>query len=410
MNNCKRYNEEDCATKNANCQWVKGQGCNRRPGVKAGKRYRYTPRGNVQKVRYLDLQTQTIDRYGNINPKEFIRSFNFYNKVNYPKDVYKKKGLFDILLTGLNYSVYDPYTPELLSEAKEFAYFYHTFVSSLPMKNPYDFCYLRFLQFMETNVTHCKTIKSIYIGINERRNSITHTGISYFTEMVKGCGPQTQNILIPIVFIGARDTHRNTLVVTPDRKVYRVEMNHKIDDEAQDVLVNYFKNSTFTFEGFYPENSVCEHDGLCNFLALLVYFVKDPTPEKVKEYFVMYALWEYKAMFKQDYIEKKEYINLAFDLYRFSFKRPEKSIISIKVNGNAIRLYELQQEIQKVDLVDINYKLSTTIQDLEFVDYVDRSFSYRNKITFTKNKRQQNSFGKDKSFIVLNREIKYLKS
>ena len=410
MNTCKGYNQEDCLTKNANCQWVKGQGCNRRPGVKAGKRYQYTPRGNVQKVKQLDLQTQTIDRYGNINPKEFIRSLNFYNKVNYPKDVYKKKGIFDVLLTGLNYSVYDPYTPGLLSETKEFAYFYHQFMSLVPMKNPYDFCYLRFLQFMETNVTHCKSIKSIYVGINKRRNSITHTGITYFTEMVKGCGPQTQNILIPIVFMDARDQHRNTLVVTPDRKVYRVEMNHKIDDEAQDILVHYFKNSTFTFEGFYPENSVCEHDGLCNFLALLVYFVKDPTPQQVKEYFIMYALWEYKAMFKQDYIEKKEYVSRAFDLYRFNFKPNEKSIHYIKVNGKSIRLYELQQEVEQVDLVEISYKLSTTIQDHEFVDYVDRQFSYRNKITFTKNKRQLQSFGKQQSLIILNREIKYLTS
>ena len=75
-----------------------------------------------------------------------------------------------------------------------------------------------------------------------------------------------------------------------------------------------------------------------------------------------------------------------------------KSIHSIKVNGNPIRLYELEQEVQKVDLVDITYKLSTTIQENEFVDYIDRSFSYRNKINFTKNKRQLNSFlQKDKN-------------
>jgi hypothetical protein len=131
----------------------------------------------------------------------------------------------------------------------------------------------------------------------------------------------------------------------------------------------------------------------------------------------MYALWEYKAMFKQDYIEKKEYVSRAFDLYRFNFKPNEKSIHYIKVNGKSIRLYELQQEVEQVDLVEISYKLSTTIQDHEFVDYVDRQFSYRNKITFTKNKRQLQSFGKDKnlfgkqqSLIILNREIKYLTS
>lgn len=419
--NCKKYNEQDCATKNANCLWVKGQGCNRRPGVKAGKRYRYTPRG-VEKVKQLNIQKNTIDRYGNINPKELIASFDFHNKLVYPKNISLKRELFDILITGLNYSVYDPES-DLNINSKEFVYFYVQFIFALPVKTRfYEFCYIRFLQFMETTVAHCKNVKTIYIGqyvdkIKKVYKSY-NTPIKYFTEMVKQCGQTTENVLVPLAIMeNEHVSHRNTLVVTPDRKVYRVEMNHRDNDNTHTLLVNYFKDSGFSFEGFYPDNSSCHlHDGLCNFLALLVYFVKNPTPEQTKEYFVKYALWEYKAMFKQEYIEKKIYVAKAFDFYRFNFNSKErgeksmKSIHFIKVNGNPIRLYELEQEVQKVDLVDITYKLSTTVEQDEFVDYIDRSFSYRNKITFTKNKRQQNLFGKQQKFVVILKEIKYLKS
>jgi len=47
---CKDYNEQECKTLNANCKWANKRGCIRRDRVLKGKRFRYTPNGDIEEI------------------------------------------------------------------------------------------------------------------------------------------------------------------------------------------------------------------------------------------------------------------------------------------------------------------------------------------------------------------------
>jgi ankyrin repeat protein len=184
----------------------------------------------------------------------------------------------------------------------------------MPTRSMADYVYIRLLEFMDKSNEYCKTLKTIEIGDPEKlkQQSILgkETPIEYFKEVIRRCSngePRTKNILIPLImYYKDHIAHRNTLIVTPDDKVYRLEPNHKREgDEIQTILIRYFKDSGYKYSShFKPETprTFCNHGGFCNVMAVLHYFIDITEASQVKKVLVDYFKWEYMNLYNKRFV------------------------------------------------------------------------------------------------------------
>ena len=422
--NCRQYNTQaKCYNYTTNCRWVGSSNgsCIRRDYVNAGLRYE----GPV-------FQPQTVEEYievAELPPAQLINEVHF---IDNSSDLFKTKyneeeiKLFNLLIAGLNYTKYTK------SDNKLFHFFYTKLMDLLKENLKvdgyiYKIVYVRFLQFMEIEITQksCYTLEDIQIINADLPTAKILTSIYVFNKILKRCENTITNILIPVrITLSKGDVgHRNTLIVTPDKEVYLIEPNGINDNYITKLFENYFKETEYKFMGFYKyQLNYCVHGGFCNLFAILLYFLKSDKYyqySELKEYIVKYFMWEYKNIVKQPYIENE---NSMYYILEYISKYGLKRTID---KGFALQGFALQEITDKLHTIRIydDGKIKYILESIVFGDELKNniselknpSISYRindfyymmdssNKI----NAGNKSSFGKVNELSIVNKEIKYL--
>lgn len=413
--NCKQYTTQaNCYNYTTNCRWAGSKGCIRRNYVNDGLRYE----GPV-------FQPQTIEEYievAELPPAQLINEVHFIdNSSDLFKTITDKGSIleFNTLIAGLNYTIYTK------SDNKHFRFFYAELMSLLEQclkvdGDIYSIVYIRFLQFMEIEITQksCYTIENIIIIDTGLITANIITSIDTFNNMIKKCKNNKTNILIPVhlFYKDSYETHKCTLVVTPDKEVYFIEPNGITEKDCIKLFEIYFKETEYKFMGFYKyQQNYCSHGGFCNLFAILLYFLKsDKIYEysELKEYIVKYFMWEYKNIVKKTYIENK---NSMYYILEYISKYGLRRIID-----KGFTLQEVIDKLHNIRIYDdgkIKYILESIVFGDELKNNISElrnpSISYRINLDFYKlsssnkiNADNKNSFGKkQKSIFIINSDI-----
>ena len=401
--NCKQHiTEEDCYKYTTNCRWLKNR-CERRPGVLAGDRFEGP-------VYYKDFPNLPIDELVNemtqLTPKEVVElNEELFWKYPIPRKnyIYHPSSAYQIALMGFEYSEYNPQKDKDMlfpDYGTLFSFvpshlFYHTLLTYVPSQMYYDYMYIRLLEFLDKSNEYCKTLQFIEIGDPEPLEKFSilgkETPIEYFKEVIRRCSngqPRTKNILVPLT-IRSKDRwgHRNTLIVTPDDKVYRLEPNHKNkSDEIETILIRYFKDSGYKYSShFKPEIPArfCDHGGFCNVLAVLHYFIDITEASQVKKMLVDYFKWEYKHIYGKTFVYLKDPLHDIINLYSTLLNK-NKDFIKLRINNTGDPLVDTFKEfkINGIPSSDIfilkqNDKISFTLQLDSNAEF---EFSSKNKV------------------------------
>ena len=314
-----------------------------------------------------------------------------------------KKKYFNALI-GFEYSYYNPVIYDRYSSSRPAFVYYNILLACMPSvkgKYSWEYFYDSLLDFMDKSNQYCKTLQTIYLGNSDLLKKVSHTHsetpIEDFKKMINGCNQTSKNILIPVILIENDQTHRNTLIVTPRKEIYRIEPNHKDIDEHNDTFIKYFENSGYTFKGHYKKNEplkFCIHGSFCNALAVLHYFIDITKPSDVHNILVDYFKWEYKKLFNSE----------------FEYKLNKVYIIDLYLNNTDIKPEFILINGKKFNSFDKNAKNEICSNESISITFQLPEDPYSHDLNTLVIPNSKTNFGINSRLKTIERDIKFLKS